>query len=718
MKKLPIILMLTMMLMITSASALDETEVWAKFGRTNAGVNAMSYDEGYYSSSNFTNYSYASYGSYYQPLIGSLDIGDSSKHLIYAQSAAYLFVFDGELNVIEQAAASRRGQPALLETSDIDNNTYASGETYIVSHDNNTIFIEGLAADTLVNYYTINYSSYNITFADNGIKCTFYPFDDSERCYLQYLQFSNSSLTSRTNGGLLTLIIPDGASPELSTVFFETSRLNHTTTTIPNIADIDDDNVLDIILWNNNAGFVVLEAGIGVLLNKDSIDGGETDTYGYNNPVMADINGGDKEIFYTATTATAVQLYCYDSAGTACAGYPITLSSCTDWSGGSNTVGKSNIAVITYESSSLVCAASSSRCTSDFAYGDDDTWFKCSGSEGVVLQAGCDRSYSGTDRCTVEYGWGNPATRRITAADFNNDGYDDILVGTYIIDIKNNNGTNGYFANLTNTINTGYASYWNIPVDIVGNSVIDIMATGTANFKTLIASSSNEIPTLTGDFGRDYGNPICANSTLRFSALENTNYNQPFAEGFDEERIVADCTGNGSITNGSLDGTQPYVDCSYPSSGSYYAKVYLQDEFNEDDFSQYRTVLVQAVSGTYGITCSISGTGTDPDADTGTDAEAATNDALEGALGDLFGSGSASDKVKMIIGLGIILGIIVTVLKAGGGFIGAIMAGFIGFLLVTFIGLIPGSILIIGMVGLVLMIVIGKFIFSGGTGGN
>ena len=714
------------------AYGLDEYEIWGSFGRDNLISNSMGTEVGYYSTINFTDFDYTGTGSYYQPLIGSFNLSNNNQNLIFMQSPSYLFILDDEMNILHQETETWLGQPAFISYSDLNNNSYETGETYIIGHNDSHIKIYGFNT-SLHQMYSYDFSANeNMSFDKNGIKCTFYPFDGSERCFIQYQKHNGTNTSQIRNGGLLSIVIPNGLSNDSITWSkYDTTSLNHSTTTIPSIGDLNDDGTLDILLWNDNSGIVVIEGGTSVLLNIDSIDGGETDDYGYNNPIMIDINGGQKEIFFTSDESDRIaKLRCYDSSGAACSGFPITTSSCSDWTGGTNHIAKSNVAVIEYGGNDSVCIASQAYCTGGDGQGDDEINFACYGDEGVIyMQITCDETWTAgnsAEACANAYGdWGRDgydSDRHITMGDYNGDNYDDMIANyinstSYVLDIYQDSGEK--LENCGNSTNIEFSFLWGIPVDSSGDIYIDILTVNSSKIENKISTIINSIPELTGSFGYDFGNPICVKTTLRFDAQEDSNYEQPFSEAYDEERIAADCWGNDTVDYGSYDSKYPYYECYYEDAGNYYADLYIQDEFNDDDFSEYETVLIQVINGTPGVTCNIIASGADPGEESeGSSAEQSTNDAIENTFGELFGSGSSSDKLKMIVGIALIIGIIMAVAAYTSNGIVLAAVGILAAIMITFMGLLPVSVLLIILVSLVLLIFIGSKIMGGSSQGG
>ena len=732
-----ILILFTILLFFPIVNSLDEKEIWNEWGRTNAGTNELTYLESYQSTTNFTVETFATDGTNYQPLINSFDLIDNTTPYIIVQSDSFLWLLDKELNVIKQHTLAWSGQPASLVISDVNNDSFNPGESYIIGHNTTVMSIIGYNKTDFITYWEYNFSSEeNISFLTNGIKCSTWLAGGSERCFIKYLRYNDSNLGSQINGGLLTIIISTTTNI-ITYVTQDFLDLNNTIVTIPTISDMNNDAILDIGMWsdfdqNNVNGFSVFEAGTSRLLYVDNImtTANPTDAYGFNNPIIYDLNGGQKEIFfmhsYTDTgTGGHVNLYCYNTAGASCAGFPITVSTDPDRTAGSDSAAHSNLVIAKIDSIESVCGFAQTMTTGSIGEGSDHVNVYCiNGNGNYVKQITCSASWGGgggAAACQSAGGWGTVEKRKMIMADFNNDNNDDIILNrigwsdaVVILDIF----TNSTLDPLFNFSSDDYE--WGIITDIDQDNFIDVILSDTGAIKVFSSIGTNNPPTLTANYGRSFGNPLCINSTLRFRALEDTNYEQPFSEAFDRERIVSNCDIWDTIENGTFSDNAPVFDCYYNTSGTYFVDIYLQDEFNTDDFSQFRTVTVQVINGQSGITCSIISSGTDPGEDAiATAQEDQTNEAIDDTFGILFGTGAQSDKLKLIVGLAIVITMTIWAAKEGlTSGVGLLAIALVTTVLVTFLGLLTPAILLIVLMSLVLLMLFSKFISpSSGDGG-
>ena len=302
-----------------------------------------------------------------------------------------------------------------------------------------------------------------------------------------------------------------------------------------------------------------------------------------------------------------------------------------------------------------------------------------------------------------------------------------------------------YFSNGTFAINITQvdASYEYAIVDLDTDNNLDIVYSTLAIIKAIFSDFTNLPPVVNntyayGGYGGQpsYESPICVNTTLTFSARECTdgvscNYDNDVAS--DTERIVSNCgqlpsgaagtSFTANLDNGTLDANNPQFQCVYNLTGIFSVRLFLQDQADLFDFSEYNTqaITVNVIDGTPGITCnlipSVSPGDTTPIPASAQESQ--TNAAIEDTLGILFGSGTGSDKLKLIVGIALILGIIAAAYREGvkdaAGI--AIVAG-LATLLVTFIGLITPAIFILALALIIFVIFLGRSLTGGAPQGG
>lgn len=237
-----------------------------------------------------------------------------------------------------------------------------------------------------------------------------------------------------------------------------------------------------------------------------------------------------------------------------------------------------------------------------------------SGTLGSTASVRCYKVSAGTLTQSFAYGghgigivnnqyWQNGM---ISAADMDNDGWEDIIASNAIL-IRNSTGSFSFINLTSNSYN-----YNSMVADVNDDDILETCHEYTSFIGCSFSSFSDGIPTLTDTFGRSYANPVCNGTKLRFYAHEydesgaqpaETNYYNDIDT--DTERLNIDCYGNGTLYNGNYSLAAPYQDCTYNALGTYYARVYLQDQYNPTDITQYDDVIVLVVSGTPGITCNV-----------------------------------------------------------------------------------------------------------------
>ena len=323
------------------------------------------------------------------------------------------------------------------------------------------------------------------------------------------------------------------------------------------------------------------------------------------------------------------------------------------------------------------------------------------------------RLFKGTGDTVELYTPGAP----IILFDSDADSKYEIITGSTIINPSSSSAfTQVNFTALSSTL----YNYFPSAADADGDGNIDVCSVKSGGFYCAESSYINGIPSLTDTYRRSYDNPVCVNTSLRFSAKEYDESESQLAGtsyyndiDTDYEKLMAECYGNGTLYNGSLSLAFPHVDCDYNKTGSYNVRVYLQDQYNLGDYTQYDDIVITVVSGTPGITCN-----TDSLDDTTSLNETITiptvNPSTEGIEDFLDYLTGGSTKAKIFIGFMIWLLIVVAV---GGGMaaithngmaVGIIcgLAGIVGFIVLTAVGIFPVWILIILMLTIALLAVL------------
>lgn len=132
--------------------------------------------------------------------------------------------------------------------------------------------------------------------------------------------------------------------------------------------------------------------------------------------------------------------------------------------------------------------------------------------------------------------------------------------------------------------------------------------TAPVNSSSPLPSVINSPSTNNGFFGY-YNGPICQGTTITFQAQEcpgtgsGCNYNnEPSTES---ERLSTTC-GTGVATVGAFALTNPRVNCTYPTAGTFSVTLFLQDQGNPGDLSQSSgNIPINVVNGIPGQTCNL-----------------------------------------------------------------------------------------------------------------
>ena len=517
--------------------------------------------------------------SAYQALSYDL-IGNSDKELVII-SGGNIYTLDSNLGIIDQLdlGTSINAQPSL----------FINGETFIAVSADTTIHVLNGSLNKISNFTT----------GDNTIlKC----LDD--KCYAFYnvtnetttfTEFTNGSYTADNLTNILVPLknrVPAIEGRYLDRIYF------------PCDADLDGLYGLCAVsisskdLWT---GFST-DGIIDDIVNKDGA-GGSGSTI--SSPLTYPMDGGDYEIGISFVDCTGgashyntnYNLKAFRSDGTEYFTYTIGIiddrSACTTgyWSHAS--IGKPNATTSTY----YMCGITEGETGS---YIDEDRGIFCH-----KLQ-----SWTATDRYMSKIF--NPPDQSspypIILADVDLDENADEIITPLAIYNSSSDG----FGTLLLDLSSFIGSNSNIIFDDFDNDGQgDIIDTESGYTKIISTSYVNQPPTLTTyNFGVtpfSISSPICIGSTITFSATECgsgvCHYNN--AESQDSERLISTCGTNSSYTNGTLDLSNPTLDCYYGSLGTHSFSVYLQDGHNLNNYDNSWNYEIIVFNGTAGVTCNL-----------------------------------------------------------------------------------------------------------------
>ena len=732
MKRLMLLLFALSLILITTAAA-SFTNEWGEY-QDDASNRGFVHDETGHFTSIETQWSTTN-GMSYQPLIANVT-GNSDKEIII-YSGNYLQLYDNELRLLDEINIGfpLQSQPTLYKPEH-NNITYIA----FVANNNLTIYDGELIKITNI--------SLNITSGGNATGVRY------KNDYL-YVITRSSATTNRYY--------------KINTSF---TIINNSLITsgkikgIPAISDIDNDGIDEIGYVcdpdnNGELGLCIVDSNTGILDISFSTDGkidNIADGLIISSPVFYNLNGaGYEEIIIYSKDATGqdyAQVDVFKSDGTNYGAFPKS----TGYAGATSV----STPIITD-------FGASGSCTNYYFYGGGACTSitdrsECINEKNIFGQRLCEWNPSEADICVITSRAttsSEPMARRLTcfksdgstrfnynnsgglvtpfefpiiAADANGDGIDEIISS---FGIFNSSGSL-----ILNFANLSLSSNYPAIADVTGDNEFEIIMTNATRTVLLYSSFINAPPTVnnTIDNGGFFGwpNPVCNGTVITFQAQEcggsaDCNYDNDGSE--DEERIATNC-GIGAdgtsieshLTNldyGNYTGSNPEFDCYYNHTGYMTVRLFLQDEFNDDDFSEYNENLISfnVIAGVPGITCNIAESyveePSDNEDESTTAAEQATNDAIDDSFGLLFGTGASSDKLKLIVGLAIVIAIIIWAAQQGVHSGQALLGiGIITTLMVTFIGLLTPAIIILVIAALLLIIILGKAIGSGSDAGG
>jgi len=154
----------------------------------------------------------------------------------------------------------------------------------------------------------------------------------------------------------------------------------------------------------------------------------------------------------------------------------------------------------------------------------------------------------------------------MTSADFNNNGHDDFLIEGFgsannkagIIDITEN--PNETLIPLWNV--TLASALWLIPVDLDGDSYLDIILHTNAKAYTYMSAGANSAATI-GEISSNTGSPSCIGENVVFTVTDYTDTE------FNAIKFRVDCYGNGTYTAWSSSGYAPTAQCNFTRYGTF-----------------------------------------------------------------------------------------------------------------------------------------------------
>lgn len=292
---------------------------------------------------------------------------------------------------------------------------------------------------------------------------------------------------------------------------------------------------------------------------------------------------------------------------------------------------------------------------------------------------------------------------RLTSGSMDNDIYADLIfTGGYYL-----GGVQQVVNNTEMVDNDNSGDIWALA--IVDNDLHpDLISNTNGNIRTIYSENPKKDTTyyfVAEPYG--YYTKTCINTTNTIKGFECQGTEQGCTyvnENSDAyERFCTTCAGTQPLSCGDFSTTQPEIECSFSTPGTYNIDVILQDDSMTDDYSTGATIQINVTDSAScdGSAYYVSqedaqntdGT-TTPDIGGGT--EVSTEDGPAYFFDTITGG---NDMFKLIIGMFLVVLLMVGMAKHTHNAAAIIATGGVGFIIGIALGLIPVWILIIGILG-------------------
>jgi len=389
------------------------------------------------------------------------------------------------------------------------------------------------------------------------------------------------------------------------------------------LVDYDGDGNLEFIaptdfVNNDNEGIIVIDTvthardtlfnGVGYLDNIETGSGERAEVQGL---FTANLNGvGDHEICLTYITIENLGsdfpqecwLQCYNSDGTAYASRR-AISNMSIESFTTNLKCSNPVYVDVDGIGNDICAmANHDRSGAD----DDEFYITCYNTYGGTIPSSPANIYKEVD--FREGYWG---TGKITSADMDGNGYADLIAPTTVF--LSNGGTS--FTRLDTWKSSGTGN--TIPADVNNDGYLDLVHQYTSALYTIFSDDVNTPPQMHNNYTGGgylgyYSSPVCVDSAITYYANEqgsNSNYDNDVR--VDEERLLTNCglsSGlDDNLETGAFSQFNPSFTCVYNETGIYNVRIYMEDNPNTGDRTQYNTdtITIRVMDGIEGETCNV-----------------------------------------------------------------------------------------------------------------
>jgi hypothetical protein len=633
-------------------------------------------------------YSETGIGNSYQPIVYDWDSDNITEYITSMNNILYIYTISSSGSLILENSFN------MGATQNSNGQIVDSSDNYLIIGFGTTIY------SLLYNGSSLNKSINNTlnSATMSGIKCasatnTCYWFSGSNLSVAN--PFDLSTMTQTTNFTGKTFITdPPVLMDSDADGVYEIITGMITNTASHQLAVIDS-STLSLDTTFSTDGLVTLSGASGVL------------TYAVNHVIGYDlVNGFGLEIcvLFQGENADAqldAWLNCYDFAGNLLLHNMIV----DDNAPGVPAMGNLFLADIDGVDSLDVCAYSFEE-TSSYPV------IKCfNGFDGSFDQVGSTLTISNTNNFST--------SAILTSADMNNDGLYDIIGGNNILF---SNGS--IFTSLLISSSASLSSN-SVPVDINDDGLLEVCGSSTS--ETFCASSIviNSPPTLYTNLSHSgyigyYSNP-CLNTAVTFYAEQNdvnTNYYNDIVS--DTERLVSNCGQNvdGSksssyttnLLNGTYDLSSPSFSCVYNQSGLFNVRLYLQDNRNTGDYSQYNTdpITLNVIDGISGVSCDTIIVLVPEEVTPPTTTNGST-------FGEDITGGSLT--YKTILALILVIALIIVASKYTSNALAVCAVGILGVILSGIIGWMSLSVVILILVSLTVLLVLFLTIFKPSPGG-
>jgi len=638
-------------------------------------------------------------GNDFEPLVFSFDEADRSPEVIVAHNGGFMeFLSLSDVGVLTSIASVAKDDPVTQPIA-------------ITRSDGEVAYIFANSTDIIM-YDLVNFNNTPHGGIYSGIACS----NDSGSILCA---FAGSYAATYNN---ITIYYPDNntiSSHNVSSAgsgVFNTNIYKNSVTS-PIIADWDRDGVKELFLLcdlnlDDNHGVCVYNLDTFILEdNLDGIsDGGFLALHPYiGGMLVEDIdNSADMELCVTMINNlnlafSSSYLECYNSDSS-------LFGTSTIQSDGSQVAGYVSNPVIAFGFNDTydICAIGYLDRATDVGN------LVCVNAEsGSFITTGT-YSFSGAGQTT----WQNGGS--IVSFDADGDGYDDIVTGSNIL--YRNSTTLNFNAFEYNS--AGAAGKVSI-ADANGDGYYDIFVSTAGNIYsyTTLDIPINDPPEVWANFGRNFDNPVCNGTTLRFSGEEDTDAALPLTAGTnylndfssDEEQIWVTLA-NGSIYTGDLDSDSPYVDVPFNTPGTFYITVCVTDDSNNNSCTAVgsETVFIYVIDGTPGVTCNVDSldVGEVTSTVTVTDTVASPTATSTATFLDALTGGDNNSKIFigfmiwLIITISVMVGVASITASAAAVASVGIIAGLGAFIVLTALGILPIWILILFFLGLILLAIL------------